>query len=404
MAWMDGFWDDDVGLLWNVKRTHHLVRESSLYALGLVQRGDVELAQRALLNVAAHQFDAPGWPFDGTFRRSPEEGDPPDDAMMWLHYDPNWRQFIGTTFALIIDQHGDALDPGTISALRGSIERAVATEPDDRVSPAYANIALMKSSLDAWAGREEQAVGFARQVAAHFDEHSTFLEYNSPTYYGIDLYALALWRRSHVAEIAELGSRIEATLWRDIARFYHAGMRNMCGPFDRCYGIDMTAHATPLGLYIWALVGAEAAPFPDPATRFRHPHDICFGPAITAMPTRAPDDVMPDLVSFGGERTIEQTVTTFPERVVTAWLADDVMLGGWSGPTSGIGLFQHAHATMHQRLEDGSIGWLRLRPESAAEATVTPGTIRITGTDERSAFEASPADRLDAFIDRFVSM
>ncbi|MEX2394659.1 MAG: hypothetical protein WD826_09290, partial [Actinomycetota bacterium] len=124
MAWMDGFWDDEIGLLWNVHRNQHFVRETSLYALGLLQRadtGDVERSERALRNVIAHQFDAPGRPFDGTFRRAPEEGDPPDDALMWLHYDPNWRQFIGTTFALIIDRHGDALSTELIAALRRSI-------------------------------------------------------------------------------------------------------------------------------------------------------------------------------------------------------------------------------------------------------------------------------------------
>ena len=30
-----------------------------------------------------------------------------------------------------------------------------------------------------------------------------------------------------------------AELWRDIARFYHPAMRNLCGPFDRAYGLDL---------------------------------------------------------------------------------------------------------------------------------------------------------------------
>ncbi|MEX2393221.1 MAG: hypothetical protein WD826_01955, partial [Actinomycetota bacterium] len=270
------------------------------------------------------------------------------------------------------------------------IARAVETEPDDRVSPAYANIALMKAWLDAWAGREEYAAGFANDAAAHFDEHGTFIEYNSPTYYGIDLYALALWRNS-IEPLTTLGPRIEAALWRDIARFYHAGMRNMCGPYDRCYGMDMTAHATPLGLWIWSVVGSGLTPFPDPTARFRHPHDICFGPCISELDAVIPDDVMSHLLAFQGERMIEQTVTTHPLRVVTAWLSEDTMLGGWSGPTSGIGLFQHAHATMHRCLDDGSIGWLRLRPEITANVVAGRGELRITSS-EPVAFDSSPSD------------
>ncbi len=396
MAWMDELWDDNAGLLY--RRDRHMTRETAWYALGLLQRGtdgDVERAHRALGRVIDNQFEAPGSPFDGTFRRAPQEADPPDDPVMWIHYDPNWRQFIGTTFAMICDRFGRDLPAALETRMHRSIALAVDGEPPDRVSPSYANIALMKAWLDAWSGREEIADDFAQDIAACFNEHGAFLEYNSPTYYGIDLFALALWRTS-TETLAKLGAEMEEALWRDIARFYHAGLRNVCGPYDRAYGMDMTSHATPLGLWIWSVVGAELAPFPDVSRHFSHPHDFCFAPCVAAFETDVPDDALPHLTAFRGERTIEQTITKDPPRVATAWLADDVMFGAQTGPASGIGWLQHHHATIHWRRDDGSIGWARLRPDVNADASAASGELQITTSTTRPiTFDIHPAPQLE---------
>lgn len=390
MAWMDALWDDDAALLWTVAGDRHLSRETAWYALGLLEHGDDERAVRALDAVAAQQFPTAGTPFDGTFRRSPEEADPPDDPVMWLHFDPNWRQFVGTTFAVVLDRHGERLPSRLSERLRLSVAAAVEGEDEDRVSPSYANIALLKAWLDAWAGRTDEADAFAERIADAFHAHDTFLEYNSPTYYGIDLWALALWRTG-TPRMRELGPRMEAALWRDVARFYHAGLRNLCGPHDRAYGMDMTAHATPLGLCVWDAVGRAPAPFPDTSRRFRHPHDLCFAPCVATAGTDVPDDARSHLTAFEGERHVVRVVTDEPRRVATAWLSPDVMLGGWSGPTSGIGWFQHHHATAHWRRDDGSIGWLRLRAEVPAEATAEPGALHITTrTDRPILFDVHP--------------
>jgi hypothetical protein len=309
---------------------------------------------------------------------------------MWIAFDPNWRQFIGTTFAVIIDRYGDALPNEVVQRLRASIELAVDSEPPGRVAATYANIALMKAWLDAWMGRIDQADALAAATFEHFAVNEAFLEYNSPTYYGIDLSALALWRSSDL--LSERGEVMETALWRDIARFYHADLRNMCGPFDRSYGMDMTTHATPLGLWIWSVVGRSLAPFPDPATRFRHPHDMCFGPWVAAFEPNVPDDVVPHLRTFAGERFVERTISADPPRKATAWLSEDVMIGAQQGPPSGIGFFQHHHATMHWREADGSVGWLRLVPETPADAIANPGELRITSTLPTVTVEATRID------------
>jgi len=392
MAWLDDLWDEHAGLLWTADRAMHMARETASYALGLLSRagtGDDVRAVHALDAVLGNQFDAPGSSYDGTFRRAPEEPDPPADPVMWLHFDPNWRQFVGTTLAVIVDRYGKELPRALSERIRSSIERAVTGEPADRVVPTYSNIALMKAWLDAWSGRRDQADDFAREIHSHYMDSGAFLEYNSPTYYGIDLWALALWRNS-TETLAELGAELEQGLWRDIARFYHAGMLNLCGPYDRAYGMDMTEYATPLGLWMWAGIGRDKAPFPDPSKRFDHPHDMGFGPLVAALGPQIPADVIPELESFSGERYVEQTITGDPLRVATAWLSDDVMIGAQSGPSSGIGWLQHHHATLHRRI-DGKIAWMRLLPDCPADAKAKRSELSVWTSGSPLRFETSGA-------------
>ena len=164
-AWMDRSWDPDVGLLWNMEgsfdelaapRSLHLVPQSAWYVVGLLARradDDVERARRTIAAVAATQYDEPATVWHGTLARFHEWPHPPDDAREWVDYDPNWRQFVGTTFALVLADHADALDAPTIEVMRRVIELAVEGEPDGRVPASYSNIALMKSWLDVEAGR-----------------------------------------------------------------------------------------------------------------------------------------------------------------------------------------------------------------------------------------------------------
>ena len=137
--------------------------------------------------LCALQYDRPGVAWHGTFARFAEWPQPPDEgAVEWVDYDPNWRQFLGTTFTLMLRQF--ELSPPISSKLQAAIALAIEGEPRDRVSARYSNIALMK----AWLEEDEP---FASEVVQCFDEHGAFDEYGSPTYYGIDLYALALWMR-----------------------------------------------------------------------------------------------------------------------------------------------------------------------------------------------------------------
>ena len=366
MQWADDSWDESRGLLWNppgsfedhglAARSMHMVPQSGWYAAGLLARGDVARAEHVLLELCALQYDRPGTVWHGTFARFAEWPEPPEiDAVEWVDYDPNWRQFLGTTFALILERF--TVSRPVKVRLRDAIARAVEGEPRGRVSPSYSNIALMK----AWLEQDER---FAQAVVDAFDEHGAFAEYGSPTYYGIDLYALALWRRHPpTPRFASWGDHVWARMWADIARWWHPTLRNLCGPYSRAYGMDLGTYVGLLGLWL-----------PDPVlpsldTPFEHSHDLTMAPVVALVH----DDPV-DTVFSEAERDVTQQL---PEgRVATGWIAPDAMLGGERG-ASYRAEGQYHPATAHWLHADGTVGWLRLRHRGRLSATASTGTLRV---------------------------
>src|ERR1700722_5122087 len=160
LAWMEPYGDETCHLLrYPGKCAHygalhveeeqpHLLRESVWWAIGLLLRNqddDAARGERILEASLPWQFNDPGKPFHGTFHRSPQEKLPPaEGAVMWDNYDPNWRQFIGTSFLVIMEKLSDRLSPALQSHLKDSIRLAVEGEPPDRIAPEYSNIAMMQ--------------------------------------------------------------------------------------------------------------------------------------------------------------------------------------------------------------------------------------------------------------------
>ena len=377
---MDGSYDELCP-----SRSIHLVPNSAWYAVGLLRRagpGDVERAAQTIHAVCATQYDEPGTVWHGTFARFLEWPRPSGDAVVWVDYDPNWRQFVGTTFALILRDLAPSLSAAAVDAARGAITLAVEGEPAGRVPASYSNIALMKAWLDVETGRIEEGEAFAGEIVTLFRRNGAFLEYGSPTYYGIDLYALALWRsRSSSSRLREWGAEVEAALWRDVARWYNAGLRNLCGPYARAYGMDMTAYAALLGLWMWDALGADAAPFPQPDEPFEHSHDFCLGPCVSLLGSTVPEDVQPALVEPPTGHLVEQVIDADLGFVATGWVSADRMVGGARGANARAS-GQYHPATMHWRAPDGSVGWLRIEHEGPLHATVRDGgALEVTTYD-----------------------
>ena len=396
LAWTDRWFDDDVGLLWNppgsftpdlADRSVHVVPTSAWYAIGLLARhlpGDADRAVRILHAIAALQYDEPGTAWHGTFARFREWPHPPAAAVEWVDYDPNWRQFVGTALSLILRDHGPELPRATVERLRAVRRRAVHGEPLGRIDPGYTNIALMHAWLLAEVGIDDDDAGvvargeaLADAVVAVFDEHGAFAEHNSPTYYGIDLFALALWaRRSPTARFRTAGARLEAALWRDLAARYHPGLGELAGPYSRSYGMSMHRYVAAVAVWIAVHLGLDAAPLPPLGDVVAHGHDLPLAPVAALLGTVVPDDAADRLRRLTEPRLVATTLPGATSRLASTWLAPGIAIGAASCSAGWSAHRQYHPATVHWAGPAGT-AWLRLVHAGPADADLAPGRLRI---------------------------
>lgn len=380
MKSMDDAWDSEAHLVRTPggfsghsdtgHRARYMVRETGNYALGLLMRdgpGDRERAMEGLNAVLKEQFLDKSVPWYGTFRRTPEEPTPSGEhTVMWTNYDPNWRVFIGTTFEMILIEYPERIPADLALKMYKAIDIAIAGEmKQGRLTPHYSNIALMYGALwdfaathDKNAAWKQKSAAWVREVARLYHLYNSFDEYNSPTYYGVDLFGLALWRSyGSTAEMRAAGNNIEAHLWGDIADFYHPGLRNLAGPYDRSYGMDMETYVAYGGLWIRALLPPEKAPFPIPDAETDHLADLWFAPQVAVLGSNPPAAALMKLKSFSGAHMVRRQITD--DRSASAWVGDKVILGGENtkltkdAPPD----TQFHPGTAQWRTPSGSIGW-----------------------------------------------
>jgi hypothetical protein len=379
---------------------HYAVRDSVWYAAGLLMRqhsGDVDRALGIVESILTYQFNEPNTAYHGSFYRYPDEVHPPEHPLIWQDYDPNWREFIGTVFIIFLLEFKSLLPDELEVKMRQSIRLAAEGAYERKVAAEYTNIALMSAFLLDYAGMSfqlvswrEAALELAQATHALFQRNKTYNEYNSPTYYGIDFYALALWRQYGLSDVyRSLGAEMEADLWRDTAQFYHAPMRNLCGAYDRSYGMDMRDYIAVVGLWIAAVLPPEYAPLPDVEKPFDHAADYYFMPMVGLLGVQIPEDALPYFTAFHGERFIEREIE--PKRRVSAWLSENLMLGAEADNLNAARTNQFHPATVHWQVADGSVGWMRIQSETLFQAEVKPYEMHLSS---RSSVEYSCAIRV----------
>ena len=412
MRWADNLWDDATGLLWNsgdakLTTPHHSIRGTAWYALGLLMRhaaNDRARAIHAIERVLDYQFDAPTKIFHGTFFRAPEEPYPPEHAVIWHDYDPNWREFIITTFALILLEYTDQLPASVVQRLDTAIHKAIDGALARGLSASYTNIALMHAFMLCFAGKRfdhpawyAEGERMGREVYRLFKQHEAFAEYNSPTYYGVDFYALALWRSfpARVPLLAQLGAEMEATLWRDVAQFYHADLRNLVGPYDRSYGMDMQRYVAVIGIWMRLATNKSIAPFPDTDHPFDHAHDIGFVPLIAFLGVQVPGDALEHFVAFRGERQVERVISDTPRRVATAWLGKDRMIGGEITSHTAPPSNQLHPGTIHWRANQNQVGWVRVLYLEPVDARASENRLDLSTTSEIAFLVDAPGAHIE---------
>lgn len=425
MARMDAQYDEACGLLED-RAQGHGVRASSHYAVGLLARGteaDRKRAQTVLHAILSMQFESrPEDVFYGVFRRNDREEQPPCEPfpgthftaysryyldkwqeriqelfgrslgeegytaeeirkikrlyqraalstvpVIWKDFDPNWREFIGVDFALILQFFSEELDGELIREMDAAMERTVEGSLArylDYVCPMNTNIELMHILICAFFGERwgrQDLISHAVEVGRSFEErylefHSVS-EYNSTTYYSVDLMALSAMRQLDVApELAEMAARLEAGIWEDIAVMYHPGLKNLSGPFSRGYETDMRLHSLiPALLYLG--LGEEKQEKPG------FNCELAGNLAVALLGTRIPEQVKGHLAAFSGERQVETRFRELMERgcpgddssvcVAEAFLAENYMLGALRGSRNTSGQLRSAAAFW--KAPDGSV-------------------------------------------------
>ncbi|MFD1884694.1 hypothetical protein [Paenibacillus wenxiniae] len=421
---LDARYDAAVHMVWGEDGQHD-TRESAHYALGLLLCGGAEqiaTASRIIQQILDLQLVQPGEIYDGTFNTSLERAWPPaghsawssfppgfgyaqSDALdevyrrfakygnlseneqlaqlfrqatdevfprVWESFDPNWREFIASTFAVILEYFEHELPVELVEGMDRAMQLTVTTSLERYRSqsiPTNTNIELMHLFITHYYGHRYGQLDWmthAEQGAAalHRDymELHSFAEFNSSTYYGVDLTVLGMWRvYGRTLSFRHMGLEMEHGLWQDIADFYGPMLENICGPFARSYENDITEHSS-IGVLLYLALGES----------YRH---------LTRVNCETSHNLLIALVGVDlKEQTQERLLHTGTERFVTrqfkelcerdlpgqnrhvctakAWITDRLMIGGLSGSRNTNG--QMHHATAHWMTATGERYSLRM--------------------------------------------
>ncbi|MGN7764378.1 hypothetical protein [Paenibacillus sp. 22594] len=431
---MDPLYDGAMELLRDEEEPDkHNTRSSGHYALALLMRnasGDAERAYGVLERVMDLQFDCPDEIYHGTFRTSPQAGLPPagnydwkkfapgfafflsetvekvgkkltgqlagqgnlaasgledkairqalrnavDEVLppVWKSYDPNWREFIACTFAVILDEFEALMPTALVRRMDDSMRKAVGASIDRRFSdaiPMNSNILLMHIFIThyygyrfadaAWMGHADRE---AADMLAAYGEFSSLAEFNTTTYYGVDLTVLGMWRvYGKTAVIRETGGKLEHGLWANIAQFYNPNLENLSGPFGRAYEMELVGHSS-IGVFLYLALGKGYEYMT--AVNCETSHD----PLIALVGVDLPEELLPQFKMHAGDCRTERQFRELCERdkpgenrnlcTAAAWIESKRMIGAMSGSRNTNG--QMHPATIHWMNADGEKCYLRL--------------------------------------------
>ena len=338
----------------------HAVRETANGAFLDLQDGNVERAVDALRSVLALQYPISDRPWSGTFPTSAEQHDPPgDDAVEWVHYDPNWRQFLGCVLALCVIVHGEVLPRDVVDGINRAIRHCVDGEPDDRIPRWYTNPYLMHTWLQGHVAVttgdvEIRAAAHSRLAVAmeRLLRYGDVDEYNSPTYDGVDLFALGLWAMYPPTDgFADAASTMLPAIGKRVSTLYHPGFGSACGPYIRAYGLDPTAYVSLSGL-LYSVAGEPAdVVLPSPITaETDHVHDLYFLPLLQQVAPALTPHLR--LGPVDGER---HHVQRFGTSVAESLLRHGLSVGWDQGRRHEASLDQYVPFTAHVAEPDGTV-------------------------------------------------
>jgi hypothetical protein len=219
--------------------TVHPTRESLIYALALLQRGNADDSDRAadiIRKVLTLQDVDPSSPTCGVWPWLLEE---PLTEM--AKPDLNWADFCGAQLVQMLIRHSDQLPTDLTQDMRASLRHAVDAIRRRNVAPGYSNIAILGGGVCAAAGEllgDRDLVIYGRSrlqsVVAHTVKHGGFSEYNSPPYAKVVISECERTLQL-VQDLAtrEAADSLRQTAWQMIAESFHPGTQQWAGPHSR---------------------------------------------------------------------------------------------------------------------------------------------------------------------------
>lgn len=341
----------------------HPVRETALGAYLDLSRGNTDRARRAISSVLSHQYLTPGLRWSGTFRVTAEDEDPATASTGLRAFDANWRQFVGVTLALCLEDFADALDDDLRATMVRAISAAVSGEPDGRIPDWYTNPALMQAWLCGWVGRRTDDLALRRHgesiaevQLARLRAHGDVDEHNSPTYDGINLMAGALMVELPTSPlVVELGQAVLDSVGSRLGALYAPTLGAICGPFIRAYAVDLSGYVSLDGVWL-TLLGADGV-LPTPLSESSvHVHDLYFAPVFGRLLSPVAEAV-----------SLEQPATLRREHrvgdvVSASFRTETLAVGAESGRLPTFARDQYVPWTIHRRVPDREqTAWMAIK-------------------------------------------
>lgn len=308
-------------------------------------------------------------------------------------FDQNWREFIGCDLIIIRKKYQALLPENIVKDIETGLVHAAKGAFKRNVAPDYTNISIMSAFLMEYVGTEfkmdeikNAGLKKARDVFKLYQTNKTFSEYNSPTYYGVTLIGLALWRElAFSKEIQEMGKTLEKDFWHEVATFYNPNLRNMPGPYFRGYGMDMTKYFAITGIWIGLAVNDEKlAPMP-PKKGPKYGEMSNLAP-IFNLGLSIPKADLAKLKSFSKPQFITRNIPNKYKgdtiKKVTVMINKDWMMGGLWG---NLRVWEQLKTgTIHWKTADGDIAWFMVLGDGKTNVKVNQTKMDIYAADSRA--------------------
>ncbi|MBV8254102.1 MAG: hypothetical protein JO154_15975 [Chitinophaga sp.] len=258
----------------------HDTRSSIQYAAALFHTGDTADIQRGIAIVKAIlplQEKDTSKAYCGVWPYYPE--DPLKGRKAPVDY--NWADFMSVSLIDIVLNGSSHLDENLKSQIKEALILAARSIMKRNVKADYTNICIMGTYVCYVVGRLYGQPGisnYGQHKLAYFHDYTKnskgFTEYNSPTYTIVAMNELLRMKQTIINPTdKKMVDELYALCWRMIARHFHTGSGQWCGPNLRAYNDLLTPELKQL--FFYASKGKVHLPGDYPReARVLEPHEI----------------------------------------------------------------------------------------------------------------------------------